>query len=125
MEYLYRSFYVFCFCLLLSGKLLAQDANYWHSSFGPGGLLTPGATIVNDRDSGLYYYNPALMALHPKNSVSISTSLYKLGQYNIKDGVGMGKNLKSTGVQIIPLMVSGNLFFKGKKNHCTWVFFNS
>ena len=115
MIYFYRSFYTICFCLIFSGQLLAQDANYWHSSFGPGGLLTPGATIVNDRDSGLYYYNPALMALHPKNSVSISTSVYKLGHYNIKNGVGIGKNLKSTGVQIIPLMVSGNLFFKGKK----------
>lgn len=96
-------------------RLFAQDANYWHSSFGPGGLLTPGATIVNDRDSGLYYYNPALTALHPKNSVSISTSLYQLNSYNIRDGVGAGENLKSSGLQIIPVMVSGNIFFKGKK----------
>jgi hypothetical protein len=112
-----RFFFSFIFCLVFmyGGRLFAQDANYWHSGFGPGGLLTPGATIVNDRDSGLYYYNPALMALRPKNSVSISTNLYKLGLYNIKDGVGAGKNLKSSGVQIIPLMVSGNLFFKGKK----------
>jgi hypothetical protein len=115
-------FNLICFCSLICfliaiphARLFAQDANYWNSSFGPGGLLTPGATIVNDRDSGLYYYNPALIALHPKNSVSISTSLYQLGMYNIKDGVGAGKNLKSTGAQIIPVMVSGNIFFKGKK----------
>lgn len=111
----------FCCCLLCSlivvpqKKLLAQDANYWRSSVGPAGLLTPGAMIVNDQDSGLYYYNPALTALHPKNSVSISANLYQLSLYNVRDGVGTGKNLKTTSVQIIPLIVSGNLFLKGKK----------
>jgi hypothetical protein len=40
----------------------AQDANYWTSNYGVGGYLNPGATIANNGDSGVLFYNPALLA---------------------------------------------------------------
>ncbi len=60
-----------CFILSVQG-LKAQDANYWSSSYNPAGLLTPGAVIVLNRDSGVMFFNPALLGYNTKNSASIS-----------------------------------------------------
>jgi len=98
------------FCSLLS---FAQDANYWSSNYGPGGFFTPGAVVANNRDSGVFFYNPALMGLSSKSSTSISANIYSLEGINIKNGVGQGKNLKSTQTSIIPLMASGTISIKG------------
>jgi hypothetical protein len=54
--------------------LNAQDAHYWHSAYSPGALLTPGATIVNDKDSGY--------AQQPKNP----NSNFLLYLYNCTKG---------------------------------------
>lgn len=97
-------------CSLLS---FSQDANYWSSNYGPGGFFTPGAVVSNNRDSGIFFYNPALMGLSSKSSTSISANIYKLEGINIKNGVGQGKNLKSNQTSIIPLMASGTISIKG------------
>jgi hypothetical protein len=103
------------FFIFSVGQALAQDANYWQSNYGPGGLLTPGATLVNDNGRGFFYYNPALLAINPKNSVSLSANIYQYGRLKIKDGVGNGLDLKSSNFKINPQMVAGTIAFKKKK----------
>lgn len=93
----------------------AQDAHYWQSSYSPGALLTPGATIVNDKDSGVYYINPALTALHPRNAARISGNLYQVRSTRVRDGIGTAKPLSSTNVGIVPVLVSGTIFFGGTR----------
>ncbi len=92
-----------------------QDVNYWQSPYNPGGMLTPGAVIAYDGDSGLYYFNPALLAIKPKSSISVSADIYDFHSLKIKNGVGTSKNLKSSGFAINPLMVAGTLSFKMNK----------
>lgn len=101
-------------CLCLSGALaFSQDANYWSSSYGPGSFLTPGASIANNGDSGVFFYNPALLGLSTRSSTTITGNVYRLEHINLKNGAGMQKDLKYNNISIIPLMVSGNIFRKG------------
>jgi len=93
----------------------AQDANYWSSSYNPGGFLTPGAVIAFNRDSGVMFLNPALLAYSTKSTASINASVYQYGRINIKNGAGTGLDLKSTSTNIIPQMISATVSLKG--NH--------
>jgi hypothetical protein len=100
---------------LSSLYLQAQDANYWSSGYGPGGFLTPGAVIAYNRDSGVLFYNPALLAYTHKNSASITGNIYQYESTTIKNGVGSGLDLHSAGGSIIPQMVAGSIAMNGKK----------
>lgn len=101
-------------CLLAPGRPQAQDANYWFAGYNPGGYFTPGAVIAFNGDSGVLFYNPALLAYERHNSASISGNLYQYESSTIKDGVGTGLDLKSSGTNIIPLVGAGMTAFHGK-----------
>jgi len=100
----------FCFCIGAS----AQDANYWSQSYNPAGFLTPGSAVAFIGDSGVLYYNPALLAYNTKNSASITGSIYQFNMLKVTNGVGEGLPLRSSNVSIIPVMASGILSVKGK-----------
>lgn len=108
------------YLLLLSGiafsmAVNAQDANYWSAAYNPAGFLTPGAAVAFTGDSGVLYFNPALLAYNTKNSATLSGSVYQFNTLSIKDGVGNGLNLKSSNVSVVPVMASNILSIKGKK----------
>ena len=100
--------------LLFTQALKAQDANYWSSNYNPSGFLTPGAVIAFNRDSGVMFLNPALLAYSTKNTASINASIYQYGRINVKNGAGTGLDLKSTSASIIPQMISATISLKGK-----------
>lgn len=103
--------------LLLLQPSFSQDAHYWSNNYGPGVFLTPGSVIASNRDSGVLFYNPALLSLSNKNKIAISTisaNIYQLEAINIKDGAGTGKHLRSRSVRIVPQMLSGSISL-GKK----------
>ncbi|QHV99566.1 hypothetical protein [Spirosoma endbachense] len=93
---------------------VAQDSHYWSSNYSPGGLMTPGATIADTKDSGVFFYNPALLAIRPKTALEFSGSLYQIESTRIIDALGKGKDLKSVSGGISPQMHSGS--FKLKQN---------
>jgi hypothetical protein len=95
---------------------VAQDANYWSAAYNPAGLLTPGASVAYTRDSGVFYFNPALLAYNTKNSANISGSLYQYNSLKIKNGAGTGYNLHSTNLSIIPVVAAGVIAIKGKRS---------
>jgi hypothetical protein len=99
---------------LFTQALRAQDANYWSSSYNPSGFLTLGAVIAFNRDSGVMFLNPALLAYSTKNTASINASIYQYGRINVKNGAGTGLDLKSTSASIIPQMISATISLKGK-----------
>jgi hypothetical protein len=99
---------------LFTQAVKAQDANYWSSSYNPAGFLTPGAVIAFNRDSGVMFLNPALLAYSTKSTASINASIYQYGRINIKNGAGTGLDLKSTSTNIIPQMISATISLKGK-----------
>jgi hypothetical protein len=102
-------------CLLFTLSLHAQDANYWSASYGPGGFFMPGAVIANNKDSGVLFYNPALLALSHKKTTSISGTVYQLQSIKIADGAGDGKDLRSKVFSTIPQMLTGNFSLNKKK----------
>lgn len=93
----------------------AQDANYWSNSYNAGNFFTPGAVIASNKDSGGFFYNPALLAYETKNSTSINGNLYQYQRDIIKKGAGSGLDLRSSDANIIPLLVSGTIALKTKK----------
>jgi hypothetical protein len=105
-------FLVFFLCIRCC---LAQDSHYWQSDYCPGGFLTPGAAIAYDNGKGLFYYNPSLLAINGKTTVSISANIYQLESLKIRDGVGDGLSLSKTGYRINPQMIAGTLAFKKGK----------
>jgi hypothetical protein len=112
-----RSLLLLPVLLLLRHSSFSQDAHYWSNNYGPGVFLTPGSVIASNRDSGVLFYNPALLSLSNKNRIaisSISANIYQLETINIKNGAGTGKHLRSRSVRIVPQMLSGSISL-GKK----------
>lgn len=107
--------FLFSALLLLALAVQAQDSHYWSNGYSPGGILTPGAVIVNNRDSGVVFLNPALLANLTKNAISIGGNLYQYRAIKIKNGIGTGKDLSSKNSGIIPQMASGSIRIKGNK----------
>lgn len=104
-------------CLLgLSLCLYAQDANYWTNNYNAGGFVSPGAVVAWNRDSGVLFYNPALLAYSHKNTASISGTLYQYEHIRIKNGIGTGLDLNSTSVSVVPQLISGVISLKGKRS---------
>ncbi|WP_118952979.1 hypothetical protein [Taibaiella helva] len=103
-------------CLFAALIAPAQDAGYWHNDYGTGGYVTPGAVIASDNDSGFFYYNPAIMALHPKTSVAVSANVYQYRNTRIRNAVGQGLPLRSREARIIPQLVSGTILLSRKNN---------
>ena len=95
--------------------VLAQDSNYWTSNYGPGGFMTPGATIADTRDSGVFFYNPALLAVRPKTALEFSGSLYQYESTRIIDALGKGKDLKSVSAGVSPQMHAGSFELKNNE----------
>lgn len=100
---------LFSVFLLITLQAAAQDTHYWSANFSAGSFVMPGGVVANNRDSGVVFYNPALLAYSKKNSASISGNLYQWQLIKIKDGTGMGKDLRSVYANIIPVMGSGTL----------------
>jgi hypothetical protein len=112
-----RSMLFLSVLLSLLQPAFAQDAHYWSNNYGPGVFLTPGSVIASNRDSGVLFYNPALLTLSNKNRIaisSISANIYQLESINIKNGAGTGMNLRSRSVRIIPQMLSGSISLGNK-----------
>src|SRR5438552_334291 len=107
---------IFILIVLLHASSLcrAQDANYWSSNYGHGGFLSPGATLSNNHDSGVFFFNPALLGYSTHSSAAVSGTIYQYQATNIRNGVGKGLDLKSSGGSVIPQMVSNNISLKLK-----------
>ena len=96
-------------------QVIAQDSHYWTSNYGPGGFMTPGATISDTKDSGVFFYNPALLAIRPKTALEFSASLYQFESNRIIDALGKGKDLKSVSGGVSPQMHSGSFELKNNE----------
>lgn len=92
-----------------------QDAHYWASSYGPAGFFTPGAVIARNKDSGVLFYNPALLAYNNRNAASITGTIYQWQNIKIPNGAGTGYPLNSAVGAIVPLIASNSISFNKKK----------
>ena len=110
-----RVIFAFSLITFFTSSILGQDANYWTSSYGPGGFFTPGAIIANNGDSGTLFYNPALLAYNKQNAASITGTIYRWEGIKINDGTGVGLHLKSGSALIIPLIASHIIKLNTKK----------
>ncbi len=110
-----RKFVWYILFAFIPVQIMAQDANYWSSNYGAGGFFVPGAVLANNHDSGVLFYNPALLAFDKRNAASITGTVYQWQSINIKNGTGTGMPLKSSRAIIVPLIASHTIHFKSKK----------
>ncbi|MFT3935905.1 MAG: hypothetical protein QM726_19910 [Chitinophagaceae bacterium] len=106
-------------CIIYCNATFAQDANYWSAPYGPGGFLTTGATLARNNDSGVLFYNPALLAYNTKNAASISGSIYNFQSTRIKNGAGTGLNLNSSAESVVPGIASNTIYLNLKNKPIT------
>jgi len=111
--------FIVLFFIVHVTKAYAQDANYWSSSYGPGGFMVPGSTIARNGDSGVFFYNPALLAYNTKNAAAISGSIYNYQAIKIKNGAGTGFPLNSSSASVIPMVASNTIYLKLKNSSIT------
>ncbi len=111
MARIYFVLFLVCSC----SRVHAQDSNYWASNYGSGGFMTPGATVADIKDSCVYFYNPALLAIRPKTALEFSASLYQYESTRIIDALGKGKDLLSRQASTSPQMHSGSFELKNNK----------
>lgn len=74
--------------------------------------MTPGATIADTRDSGVFFYNPALLAIRPKTTLEFSGSLYQVDYTRMVNAVGAGRDLRSLSGGVSPQIHSGSFRWK-------------
>jgi hypothetical protein len=103
MRHLYTFLVTF---LALPAALSAQDANYWSSSYGPAGFFMPGSVIAQNRDTGVMFYNPALLVNTQGSTTSLSGTVYQWQSILFRNGLGTGLNLRSQGASIVPMVAS-------------------
>jgi hypothetical protein len=89
--------------------LHAQDSHYWTSPYCSGGGMIGGAFVSDNRDSGVLFINPALLARSRMNSIALSTNGYTIETTTLHNGAGDGYNLRNRSLRSIPLLVAGNV----------------
>lgn len=97
--------------------LVAQDTHYWTNQFGPRGSILGNAIIGSVKDNSSIYYNPGYLAMVDSNNISISASAYQYDMLKVRDGAGIGLDLKSNQTQILPSLVSGTYQFNKSRKH--------
>ncbi len=113
MKYCYR---LLPACLLaVFTNLRAQDANYWSAGYGPAGYFMPGAVIAQNGDSGVLFYNPALLVNTAGSTSSLSGTIYQWQSIFMKDGLGKDLSLRSQGTSIVPMVASHAVPFIKRK----------
>lgn len=112
-----RYYILILFFYLLPAILKAQDTHYWTNQYGPRGSILGNSIIGSVKDNSSIYYNPGFLALVDTNNISVSASIYQYDMLKIKDGAGIGYDLKSNQTQILPSIVSGTYQFKNNKRH--------
>jgi hypothetical protein len=74
----------------------AQLAHYWGDHFGNESVLLNGAVIGSVTDAGAVFYNPARLLHQTSPSLVASAKLYEWTSIRIKDGLGVGRDLKDS-----------------------------
>ena len=98
-------------------KSPAQDSHYWNSQYNPGGYFLPGAVVSNNGDSGVLFFNPALLPYSKLTLLSVSASVYNTEKTTIKHGAGTGYDLTSSSSGSVPLLAAGNFRLPVKNKH--------
>lgn len=95
----------------------AQDSHYWTNQFGTRSSLLGGAVVGGVRDTSATFYNPGALGFIDNASLSVSANALKASTFDIKDGAGDGKDLDSSDINVVPLLVSGILKIDGSPEH--------
>lgn len=107
-------FFIGSFGLVFNG-LWAQDSHYATYQYGTRSALMGGTVLGFSKDNTAIYYNAGSLAFVDSNSITLTANVYQLETYRISNATGNQKDLTSTRIGSVPLLVSG-MFSVGRKN---------
>ncbi|MBC8487063.1 MAG: outer membrane protein transport protein [Bacteroidetes bacterium] len=97
----------------VTGEIYAQTCRYWLDSFNNEASLMAGSVVGGNADITAIYYNPAIIADIQNSKISLSTSLFNINDYSLKNAVGTNQDLKEWQFIVQPRFFS--YLFRSKK----------
>jgi long-subunit fatty acid transport protein len=97
----------------------SQDTHYWTYRYGTRAVLLGGPAVGGLEDNSSVIYNPALLSLVKKTSISLNANVYQVVSITAKDGAGPGQNVTSSQFSAVPITLSGLI---KKKRPSNWTF---
>ncbi|MCP3169845.1 hypothetical protein [Myxococcus qinghaiensis] len=98
---------------LIAGGAAAQDAHYWTRQFGNRAWLLGGALLGDPADISAVYYNPGALVLVGSLELELTGSVFEYSRLSLVNGLGPGKDLKTSRFDALPAFIAGPLRFKG------------
>jgi hypothetical protein len=95
--------------LISSQALQSQDMHYWTRQFGTRASLLGGTVVGGIGDNTAIFYNPAALAFMDSGSVSVDANLYQIENVKLENAAGDRKDVKSSNLASVPLLLGGKL----------------
>lgn len=87
--------------------LSAQDQHYWNLMGGTRSSLMGGLVVGGVRDNSATFYNPGALGFFNIRGHTISATAYHLERVLLDNGAGVGLDIESNQLNIIPTMAAG------------------
>ncbi|MBU8895270.1 hypothetical protein KRR26_06615 [Corallococcus sp. M34] len=97
--------------LTLASGAAAQDAHYWSRQFGNRAWLLGGSLMGAPADISAVYYNPGALALLTTPEFELSGSVVEYSRITVANGLGPGKDLTTSRINVPPALLAGTLRF--------------
>lgn len=105
--------------LFIFVQSFSQDTHYWTYRYGTRAVLLGGPAVGGLGDNSSVIYNPALLSLVKKTSISLNANVYQVVSITAKDGAGPGQNVTSSQFSAVPITLSGLI---KKRRPSRWTF---
>jgi hypothetical protein len=97
------------FTVIFTQTLHSQDMHYWTRQFGTRASLLGGTVVGGIGDNTAIFYNPAALAFMDSGSVSVDANLYQIENIKLENAAGERKDVKSSNLASVPLLLGGRL----------------
>jgi len=111
--HLFITLVVFILIPVFSMPVFSQEHHYWSNQFGSRSALMSGAVVGGVRDTSAGFYNPGALGFIDQATFSASGNGYQVESVDISRGAGTGQDIDSFNTNIVPLLISGTVMWRG------------
>ncbi len=104
---------LFCFLILQTLSVYAQDRHFWDQAVGGRTALLGGIAVGGVDDYSATFYNPGALGFISKKSLSVNFNMYGVKDFRFINGGGPNIDSRYTRVSLYPASLAGPLPFLG------------